>query len=192
MNENEALGKLLDDIETRLQERLRAIKRDEKAEARRMKIEAESQLQGNLQARRKQHAQDMSTKAQQLLREARDEQKARLWAFEQEAIHEIETGICTALSEQPFRSDQFDAWLNQAKARLGNATELLLEVNAAWLSKANCQKISVQKRGMLGGAILTDQQSGQQLDGSWECRLSDLMPEIWQRWKQDVGKDYQA
>ncbi|MDX8410470.1 MAG: hypothetical protein R8K46_01160 [Mariprofundaceae bacterium] len=189
MKEAEAMQRLRAEIDVRLQLAIHELRRDTQVEAETIKKDAEKELQQQIRATEAAHTSRIQRARSLTLRRAREAQKARLWAFERESIDEVRQGIVEKLAGQGFEADDFHAWFEQASITLG-AKEFLLEANDACLKRIRLKGVNKRGKAMLGGAQLTDMESGRQVDGSWDRRLDGLMPDIRQRWKEDVGIDH--
>jgi len=124
--------------------------------------------------------------------EAEEARRAKLWAFEQEKINELESVIRDALERQPPDAKRLRQWINRTKKLFAVEKGFVLEVKAEWTDQlSGIEGVEIRVGNMLGGAILTDKQGGMQVDASWDTRLSDLILELWNRWRKDVGTDHQ-
>jgi len=183
---------LLARIEAQLQQRLSEIRQAEEASARRMQKEAEVRLDGMLDERRQQRMYEMIRSREHALNRLQEANQARLWRFEQQVMDDLESAIQERLQQQLLNEKDLQQWLHAARVRLNSTGALVLEIRPDEVtSLAGLEAVEIRSRNMLGGAMLTDAKSGRQIDGSWDTRLADLLPEIRQRWRCDVGADQQ-
>lgn len=164
----------------------------EKEATGRLKREASTRLEALLSERKRKRMHELLAGQEHKQSEAEEARQAKLWAFEQEKINELESSIRDALERQPPDAKRLRRWINRTKKRLGVEKGFVLEVKAAWSDLlSGIEGVEIRARSMLGGAILTDKQGGMQVDASWDTRLSDLILELWNRWRKDVGTDHQ-
>jgi vacuolar-type H+-ATPase subunit E/Vma4 len=183
---------LLAQIKERLEQRLSEIRQTEEASAHRMQDEAKARLDAMLDERRQQRMHEIMKDQGYALNKVQEANQTRLWTFEKQAIGELESAIRERLSRQPIDEQRLHQWLHAGRARLGGSGTLVLETKPDWAaSLAGLEEMEIRTGNMLGGAMLTDSGSGRQIDGSWDARLADLLPEIRQRWRKDVGADQQ-
>jgi len=183
---------LLSRITAKQQQRLMEIDAREKEAVGRLKREASTKMEALLSERKRKRMHELLAGQEHKQSEAEEVRRAKLWAFEQEKINELESVIRDALERRPPDAKRLRRWINRAKERLGVEKGFVLEVKAAWTDLlSGIEGVEIRSRNMLGGAILTDKQDGMQVDASWDTRLSDLILELWNRWRKDVGTDHQ-
>jgi len=187
-----AVNALLSQITAKRQQRLAEISAREKEAAGHLKREAAARLEALLTERKRKRIHELLAEHERRLSEAGEARRVKLWAFEQEKINELESAVRDALEGRQPDVEQLRRWVNRARKQLGARKELVLEVKAEWLNLLKSLKgVEIRAGNMSGGAFLTDMQSGMQVDASWETRLHDLIPELRDRWRKDVGADHQ-
>lgn len=190
MNHSETLARLLAEIDQRAKQQMLQIRAREQESIKRIEAETEAELNTELARREEKFRHDLDARQKKMLRRANEARLARIWAFERGKIQELEFAIRRRLESQSFDASRFERWLESAQKKIGRTKRVVLEVRKDWLVAVHKYGIRVKERSMLGGAILTDQETGRQVDGSWDRRLADLRSVIWQQWKSDVGQNH--
>jgi len=185
----ETLARLLAEIDQRAREKVLQIKADEQKAIKRIEAEARAALDSERARREEKFRHDLESRQKKALRRVEETRLARIWAFERNKMRELELAIRRRLEAQPFDAGRFRIWLESARKKIGRSEGLVLEVRKDWRRSAQKYGMKVKETPILGGGILTDPEGGRQVDGSWDRRLADLWPGIWQRWKNDVGQN---
>lgn len=185
----EKLETLLTELNNKLQFRLNEIEQD--CQSQMVKIEEEQKR--DLQIRKTKLRQDnnrhLSRIKAQAMRVIREQQQGKLWDCQAQCIEKLLSDCRETLKQQPPDYDQLQQWISETQIRLQqpDAQHLKLKLNASWIENLEQSDMTVQSTPILGGAILENMNKNVEVDGSWDQRLTLLIPELWQRWYQVVG-----
>ncbi len=195
MNHN-TLEKLYEELEVKLQQRLDEIEQDHRSRAEQLEQETERVYHVRTSHLRQSHANRLRQLRLKSTRETQIRQQQRLWQCQQECIDEILADTRQQLAQQPLDHNYLAAWIKQASPVLDPALKWHLKVSPQWSEKIDPKRLpmkcaSISPAMMLGGAILENKERHIEIDGSWDQRLESRIPELWQRWVEDVGANDQ-
>lgn len=191
MNHN-TLEKLYEELEEKLQQRLDEIELDHRSRTEQLEQETERVYHARTSHLRQSHASRLRQLRLRSTRETQSHQQQRLWRCQQACIGEILADTRQQLAQQPPDHNYLEAWIKQASPVLDPAFKWHLKISPLWSEKIDPKRVplkcaSISSTPMLGGAILENKERYIEIDGSWEQRLDSLLPELWQRWIEDVG-----
>jgi vacuolar-type H+-ATPase subunit E/Vma4 len=185
------LDRLFVELELRLKQRLADIEQSYRSRAQRLEQDrnsgAETQI-AKLQQNHKRRLRQLSTR---FLREAGTKKQQQLWTCQRECLEQLLADARDTLGREPLDGARLSAWLTTAQRGLGQPQVLRLKLKPEWAESMGEGVIPVIPMPMLGGAVLEDTEHHIEVDGSWDRRLEDLVPQLWQRWLQHVGTDNQ-
>jgi len=185
MSEN-TLTKLFAEIEARTQQRLQQIDAEGQSRLEQMGQEQRRLLEEEVQEQTQTHAARLQRLRGRAERELEIEQRRRIWAFQASCIQDILARARETFRKRPLTQKQLDAFVKEAKTRLGNPEHLVVKLKSDDAARLKVKNIRTRQAPLLGGAIALDEQRGIEIDGSWEQRLEMLEPKLWQQWHQYV------
>lgn len=187
----DTLDRLLTEIDSKLEHRLKEIERNGQAELLQLESDKHAEQEEELAQQRKIHGLRLQRKRSNSEREIRDDQNRRIWNFQFGCVQQVLAEAKAELDGCSLGQQQLDAFVQEAGDRLGNPQHLLLKLKAEHISSVNLGEIEVEETAMLGGAILQDSRRNIEIDGSWERRLENMEPALWRRWQRDVSENNQ-
>lgn len=195
MNHN-TLEKLYAELEEKLQQRLDEIEQDYRVRSEQLEQETERIYHARTSHLRQSHTSRLRQLRLRSTRETQSRQQQRLWHCQQACIDEILADTRQELAQQPLDHKYLAAWIKQASPVLDPALKWHLKISPLWSKKIDPKRVSlkcasISSAPMLGGAILENKERHIEIDGSWEQRLERLIPELWQRWIEDVSTNDQ-
>lgn len=195
MNHN-TLEKLYEELEDKLQQRLDEIEQDHRARAEQLAQEAERVYQARTSHLRQSHANRLRQLRLRSTRDTQIRQQERLWRCQQDCIDEILADTRQQLAQQPMDHNYLDTWMKQVSPVLDPALKWHLKVPLLWSKKVDPKSLplkctSISPAPILGGAMLENKERHIEIDGSWDQRLESRIPELWQRWIEDVSTNDQ-
>ena len=190
------LEKLYEELEQKLQQRLDEIEQDYRARAEQLEQEQQRVYHARTSHLRQSHANRLRQLHLKSTRETQTRQQQRLWRCQQECIDEVLADTRHLLEQQPLEPNYLATWIEQASPLLDPALKWHLKLSPSWSEKIDPKSVttkcaSISPAPMLGGAVLENKEMHIEIDGSWDQRLERLIPELWQRWLEDVSTNDQ-
>jgi len=185
------LAKLFAEIEAKLQQRLQQIDAEGQSRLEQVEQEQKRLLEEEIQEQTQANTTLLQRLRGRTERELEIEQQRRIWTFQASCIRYLLVQARETLQKRTLAQKQLDAFVKEAKARLGNPGHLVVKLKADDAARLKTKGIRVQQAPLLGGAIAVDVQRGIEIDGSWEQRLEALEPKLWQQWHQHVCNDHE-
>ncbi len=177
------LKKLLDDVQSALEQRLREIGAEQAKQMRLLEEQEQARFKQACQALARKREQQIGERIGRMRRHAEEAEKGRLWSAEQALFDDLVAAVCDALASRKPSQSWFDARLAAARRRFPAHSKLRLGLNETWRAHVRIRpEYAVQTEPMLGGFRLTDTKRGIELDATWERRLEDIKGDLWERW----------
>ncbi|MFQ5581165.1 MAG: hypothetical protein ACE5F3_00875 [Mariprofundaceae bacterium] len=186
----DTLERLFAEIDARLQQRLQEIDSEGQSRIEQLETESRQMLDREIQDQTQASHARLQRTRNRSERDLEAEQQRRIWAFHEACIQGVLEQTREALQQQPLQRKQLEAFVKEAKKRLGNPKHLVVQLKAADVARLKSKDIKTQKASLLGGAIALDEQTGIEIDGSWDRRLEAREPELWQQWYKYVCEDH--
>lgn len=190
MSEN-TLATLFTEIEARLQQRLQQIDAEGQSRLEQMEQEQKRLLEEEIRKQTQVNTALLQRLRSRAERELEVEQQRRIWAFQASCVRNLLVQAREVLQKRTLAQKQLNAFVKEAKARLGNPGHLVVKLKADDAARLKTKDIRIQQAPLLGGAVAVDMQRGIEIDGSWEQRLEALEPQLWQQWHQHVCNDHE-
>ncbi|MDX1301477.1 hypothetical protein [Photobacterium sp.] len=190
------LEKLYEELEQKLRHRLDQIEQDHRSRAEQLEQEQQRVYHARTSHLRQSHANRLRQLRLKSTRETETRQQQHLWRCQQECIDEILADTRQLLVQQPPDHNYLESWIEQVSPLLDPTLNWHLKISPLWSEKIDPKSLtlkctSISPAPMLGGAILENKERHIEIDGSWEQRLERLIPELWQRWLEDVSTNDQ-
>lgn len=184
--------RLLAEIDRKLAQSLEEIRRQEETDAAELEAQFHQRLQLDLDMRRQAHASGLARRNARRIQKTSQHARERLWDSQKTCVENLLKEIRDALKRQDRASSWLTVWLPRIRKQVDQKdTEMTLEVAPSWRQAAQAlTDMRVRTRVMPGGAVLRDEQRGIEVDASWERRLHDLTPVIWQRWHEQISGNH--
>lgn len=190
------LEKLYEELEQKLLQRLDEIEQHYRFRAEQLEQEKQRIYHARTSHLRQAHANRLRQLRLKSTRDTQNRQQQRFWRCQQNCIDEVLADTRHLLEQQPLDHNYLEAWIEQASPLLDPALKWHLKISPPWSEKVDPKSVilkcsSISPAPMLGGAILENKEMHIEIDGSWDQRLEALVPELWQRWLEDVGTNDQ-
>lgn len=191
MTEN-TLEKLYEELEQRLQQRLDEIEQDHRSRIEQLEQEQQRVYHARISQLRQRHTNQLRQLRLKSTRATQTRQQQRLWHCQQACIDEILADTRHLLAQQPPDHNYLAAWITQVSPQLDPALTWHLKLSPQWAELIDPKHVppayaSISPAPISGGAILENKERHIEIDGSWDQRLEQLIPELWQRWLEDVS-----
>ncbi|MCW8331550.1 hypothetical protein MD588_22390 [Photobacterium sp. SDRW27] len=188
------LENLYEELEQKLQQRLNEIEQDYRSRAEQLEQEQQRVYHARTSRLRQSHTNRLRQLRLKSTRDTQTRQQQRLWRCHQNCIDEIMTDTRHLLAQQPPDHNYLKAWIAQALPRLDPALKWHLKLSPQWSEGIDPERValkcaSISPTPILGGAIIENKEMHIEIDGSWDQRLERLLPELWQRWLEDVSSN---
>lgn len=190
------LEKLYEELEQKLRQRLDEIEQHYRLRVEQLEQEKQRVYQARISHLRQSHANQLRQLRLKLTRDTQTLQQQRFWRCQQNCIDEILTDTRQLLEQQPQDHNYLEAWVERASPLLDPPLNWHLKISPRCSENIDPKSVSLKYTSIspapiLGGAILVNKEMHIEIDGSWDQRLEALIPELWQRWLEDVGTNDQ-
>jgi len=193
-----SLENLYAEIDSKLQARLEEIELKGQTLVEKLEREQCKVFDKECAQRQKNLTEQLNQITNKAQREALTYKQTTIWRAQQQCIDQVLLDARQVLDDTAMDRPLLNAWISLARERLGHPQQLQLKLKQTWLEQWQKNKddtldssLSTSSTPILGGAILEDTEQHIEVDGSWDQRLESLVPLLWQRWYQYVGKDSQ-